>query len=88
MPERIHVFRSEITSPTGIRYRVSAWGEPAEGGVWHGWLELVPGDGGAAVLTDRETTQPDRRALEYWASGLEPVYLEGALERAVRRKSA
>ena len=34
---------------------------------------------GAAV----ETTQPNLEALRYWASGLEPVYLEGALERAI-----
>jgi hypothetical protein len=29
-----------------------------------------------------ETTQPDRAALEYWASGIEPIYLDGALARA------
>ena len=34
------------------------------------------------LRTGRETTQPDRRALEYWASGLEPLYFEGAFERA------
>jgi hypothetical protein len=34
--------------------------------------------------TDRETSQPNRAALEYWADGLEPVYLEGALARAQR----
>ena len=33
-------------------------------------------------LTGRETTQPDRGALEYWASGLEPLYFEGAFDRA------
>jgi hypothetical protein len=30
-----------------------------------------------------ETTQPNRGALAYWASGVEPVYLEGSLERAI-----
>jgi hypothetical protein len=34
-----------------------------------------------------ETTQPNREALAYWASGLEPVYLEGALERAITSRS-
>jgi len=39
----------------------------------------------AAVLTtERETTQPSREALLYWATGLEPIYLEGAFARAVR----
>jgi hypothetical protein len=33
--------------------------------------------------TRRETTQPSQKALTYWARGIEPVYLEGALERAI-----
>jgi hypothetical protein len=31
----------------------------------------------------RETTQPNLTDLEYWAQGLTPVYLEGALRRAL-----
>jgi hypothetical protein len=34
-----------------------------------------------------ETTQPNREALTYWASGIEPVYLEGALERAIASRT-
>jgi hypothetical protein len=34
-----------------------------------------------------ETTQPNREALAYWASGVEPVYLEGALGRAIASRS-
>src|SRR5205814_6429032 len=48
--------------------------------------EFVAADGRGPVLrTDRETTQPNRAAIAYWASGLEPVYLEGAFDRARRR---
>jgi len=36
----------------------------------------------ATLRTDQETSQPNRGALEYWADGLEPVYLQGALARA------
>ena len=58
--------------------------EPQPGGtVWEGWIEFVT-EIGQRVVTDRETTQPNREAVAYWASGLEPVYLEGALKRAVR----
>ena len=32
------------------------------------------------VLT--RATQPARAALEYWATGVEPIYLDGALARA------
>ena len=37
-------------------------------------------------MTDRETTQPNLRALEYWATGLTPAYLEGALDRALEAR--
>jgi hypothetical protein len=49
-----------------------------------GWLEFVPtsASGGPVLRTGQETSQPDREAVEYWAGGLEPVYLEGALGRA------
>lgn len=60
------------------------YGEERTDGTWEGWIEFHPiGGGAAARVTDRETTQPNRTALEYWATGLEPVYYEGAFERAV-----
>ena len=37
-----------------------------------------------AKRTGRETTQPDRVALEHWATGLEPLYLDGAFARVIR----
>jgi hypothetical protein len=56
---------------------------------WLGGLARAPHTGPPrAVRPARETTQPNRRALEYWATGIEPVYLEGALVRALHRKSA
>lgn len=53
------------------------------GGMWQGWLEFVPIEGGQPVRSSRETTQPNRQDAEYWATGLTPVYLEGALDRAL-----
>jgi hypothetical protein len=35
------------------------------------------------LCSDRETTQPNRSNVEYWAQGLTRVYLEGALQRAI-----
>jgi hypothetical protein len=55
------------------------------GGGWQGWLDFVPLTGGAPVRSQRETTQPNRVDTEYWATGLTPVYLEGALMRALPR---
>ena len=50
--------------------------------LWQGWLEFDPVGGGESLRSPRETTQPNRRDTEYWASGLTPIYLEGALKRA------
>jgi hypothetical protein len=52
-------------------------------GLWQGWIEFTPLGGGAPMRSGRETTQPNRADLVYWATGLSPVYLEGALRRAV-----
>jgi len=43
-----------------------------------------PDRGGEVGVTGTESTQPEREHLVYWATGLTPVYLEGALERALR----
>lgn len=53
------------------------------GGTWQGWIEFVPLDGAEPVRSPRETTQPNREDTRYWATGLTPVYLEGALSRAL-----
>ena len=34
------------------------------------------------LKTDEETSQPNKDAVAYWATGLEQVFLEGALKRA------
>lgn len=54
-----------------------------EDGLWEGWVEFEPVHGGPSVSTGRETTQPNRKDTVYWATGLTPVYLEGALIRAL-----
>jgi len=57
-------------------------------GTWEAWLEFEPTDASkAAIRTDRETSQSNRQAIDYWASGLEPVYLDGAFARAQKRPS-
>jgi hypothetical protein len=65
-------------------YTARVCGRQRDDGTWEGWLEFVPDDGSAFVRSQRETTQPNLVDLEYWATGLTPVYLEGALERALK----
>ena len=83
MAERFHTYTHVVTDGQGVRHRVYAQGEQNELGTWNGWLVFEPEEAGKPVIrTDRETTQPEREDLEYWAGGLEPIYLEGALSRA------
>ncbi|HEX6511772.1 MAG TPA: hypothetical protein VF157_05710 [Chloroflexota bacterium] len=72
-----------VESENGARYRASVTGQQRGDGTWEGWLEFAPLGGGATLRTERETTQSNQEHLEYWASGLEPAYLEGAFRRAV-----
>ena len=65
------------------RYNARAIGREGSDGMWEGWLEFLPdGDATDVLVTGVESRQPLREHLVYWASGLSPVYLEGAFERA------
>jgi hypothetical protein len=75
--------RSPLTLPSGRVYTAQACGREREDGTWEGWLEFVPDDDSDVRRSRRETTQPTFAALEYWATGITPVYLEGALERTL-----
>ena len=67
-------------------YVVWICGEERIDGTREGWLEFHPTDISQPILrTEQETSQPNRVAIEYWADGLEPIYLEGALARAQGR---
>lgn len=83
MAEIIQTYTPQFKDDSGVTYVVRACGEATAGGTWEGWLEFYPLDQTRPVLrTERETTQPERTALEYWATGLEPLYFEGAFDRA------
>jgi hypothetical protein len=83
MPELIHEHMTLVQDSRGINYKALVYGEERRDGTWVGWIEFHPLSRDAqARSTGAETSQPDKPALVYWATGLEPVYLEGALERA------
>jgi hypothetical protein len=83
MKEVIHKHSARISDEYGTVYEALVCGERREDGTWQGWLEFHPKDGTSAVLrTPQETSQPNRSTIEYWATGLEPIYIEGALARA------
>lgn len=83
MSEVILRFSHQLEDSSGRAYTATVRGERRADGTWEGWLEFQPSGGAGAIRrTGRETSQPEREDLEFWASGLEPVYLEGALARA------
>jgi hypothetical protein len=73
-----------LIDASGRFYRPRAYGDLRPDGTWDGWLVFFPVGGGPAVATTRETTQAAFQALTVWAEGLTPVYLEGALARALK----
>ena len=50
---------------------------------WEAWLEFVPTDDSAPLLTNTETHQSTRDDVVRWAALLDDVYIEGAFRRAV-----
>jgi hypothetical protein len=69
-----------------ITYTIQICGQERNDTTWEGWIEFHPINSKHPVLsTEQETSQPNRTALEYWADGLEPIYLKGAFARAQGR---
>jgi hypothetical protein len=86
MEELIHEHSTRVADDEGTTYVARIYAKERGDGTWTGWLEFQPSDRSRPALrTGQETSQPNRTAIEYWASGLEPTYLDGALARAQGR---
>ena len=84
MADVLRTFDTPVRDASG-EYAARAVGRRADDGMWEGWLEFIPiGKGGDVVVGGVESRQPENEHLVYWASGLSPVFLEGALDRARR----
>lgn len=84
MAEVLLAFDAPAVDESGT-YRVRVIGRRAEDGMWEGWLEFEPLDReGDTLVGPVESRQPEAEHLTYWATGLTPIYVEGALRRARR----
>ena len=83
MAEVLVQFTDGVVTEDGRTYIARACGAEMPDGLWNGWVEFLPVDGGEVLRSGRETTQPNRHGHGYWATGLSAVYLEGALRRAM-----
>jgi hypothetical protein len=84
MSEVLVAFTTVVSTEGGRGYEPRACGALTDDGMYEGWVEFAPVDGHSVpVRTPRETLQPNRTDLVYWATGLTQTYLEGALHRAL-----
>ena len=84
MAEMLQEYTTKVRDELGKEYRARVFAEPRADATWTTWLEFIPAGGGIPFRTDPESSQPRREDALYWASGLEPVYLDGAFQRARR----
>ncbi len=82
MSRMVHEFSSPVERESGTAYTARVRGDEDHTGQWQGWIEFVALDGDGVLATGRETSQSTYEQLEYWATGLSPLYLLMALERA------
>jgi hypothetical protein len=72
-----------VADSAGTVYRPRVYSRVEAEGMWSGWLVFFPVPPGEPISSGRETTQPGYDAIVHWATTLSPVYLEGALHRAL-----
>lgn len=83
MAEVLVEYPDVIPGDDGKDYRARACAAEVSANSWQGWIEFESTDGESVTRSPRETTQPNRTDTLYWATGITPVYLEGALRRAL-----
>jgi hypothetical protein len=72
-----------VADSAGTLYRPRVYSRVETDGRWSGWLVLFSTTAGRVISSGRETTQQTYDALVHWATTLSPIYLEGALNRAL-----
>lgn len=80
----IQEYQQPLQDGDGALFSPVVVGTQRSDGTWAGWIEFREIGGARVLRTNRETTQPNQGAVAYWASGLQPSYLEGAFQRARR----
>jgi hypothetical protein len=84
MAEVLVRYTATVRGNDGTEWVPQACAGIADDGLWEGWIEFVSGE--RAIRTGRETEQPNRDDLMYWAQGLSEAYLQGALIRATTER--
>jgi len=80
-PRLVHQFAEEVLAE-GHEYVVRAYASERTNGMWGAWLVFTDPLTSEMRSTGVETMQSKLADVVYWATGLEPTYLEGAFARA------
>jgi hypothetical protein len=87
MLQTIRRFSERVTFGTST-YAARVIGERRLDGRYVGRLVFLPVGRGPVLVTGVETTQSHFDALQHWAARLSPIYLDGALARAIARRQS
>ena len=87
MAEVLVQFDEPYCAPNGRAFVAQVCGQSIGSGLWEGWIQYMPSDGGDPIRTPRETEQLSRGDLRYWAAGLTRVRLLEALSRALSERA-
>ncbi|HEY3097763.1 MAG TPA: hypothetical protein VGL14_02575 [Methylomirabilota bacterium] len=82
MAELVREYPMLVGGMDDTAFVAQVWGRQMSDGRWEAWIVFTPVAGGHTRRTDRETVQATRAAVEYWASGVTSIYLQGALNRS------
>lgn len=80
----MHAYSEVVRDPEERGYAAAVHAHERIDGVWETWLEFHGLGRDVTLRTRRESEQPNRRAVMYWAAELQPSDLDGALLRATR----
>lgn len=83
MPDVLVQFDEPQAALDGTRFVAQVNGRRRPDGLWEGWIEFAPCDGGDPVCTSGDTEQLTRGDLRYWAAHMTRGYLSKALELAL-----
>ena len=86
MNDLVHSYAEVVRDPEGRGYAASVHALERVDGLWETWLEFQGLGRDVTLRTHRESEQANRRAVLYWAAGLQASYLDGALLRATRAR--
>jgi hypothetical protein len=84
MDQLLQQFEAPIVDRNGDLHTVYLYGRARPGDTWQGWLVFERQRDRQRFTSPVETTQTNREAVLYWATGLTDAYFDGALERAQR----